>query len=361
MINNQDYYKVLGVDKKSTPDEIKKAYRKLAMKYHPDRNPDNKEAADKFKEINHAFSILGDPAKRSQYDLYGIDDSNYNKADYHQSGSFNSSDCSDLGDIFRQFFGYSSYSSKRSPGEDINVILKLSLDEFAAGVKKTFKYQVKTTCENCNGVGGFDEKKCISCEGSGRQGFLGQMTCGYCNGVGSTYTKKCNKCYGNKFYLENETITVDIKPGQSSAQVKQKGHKNYKGCNTRGDLYLNIELLTHELFSLDQNYNLYLTIEIDLISSLIGCNVKVPLLLNKTQTINIPPLFFTDKDKFILKRSGLPIYRAGYTGYTDLYFLVKIKPGTLTNEITQELIKNRTKITGASDMQITYKKTNIKV
>ena len=269
MANKRDYYEVLGVGKNAGNDEIKKAYRKVAMQHHPDRNPGDKAAEEKFKEAAEAYEILSDSEKKAQYDRYGHAGVSGNGRGYRGSGMNTEDIFSQFGDIFGEdifgnFFGGGGKSrtqrSRGIRGSNLRVKLKLTFEEIAKGVTKNIKVKKYVTCNSCGGSGAKDKgsiQTCNTCGGSGQvrrvsNTFLGQMqtvtTCPACNGEGSTVTAKCTTCRGEGRQYSEETVSIDIPAGvQEGMQLNigGKGNAGERG-GMPGDLIILIEEEPHK-------------------------------------------------------------------------------------------------------------------
>lgn len=338
----QDYYSILGINRDSSTDEIKKAYRKLAHQYHPDKNPGNKESEEKFKEINNAYQVLGDTQKRSQYDRFGVDPTTNSGAgasgfsgfggagnpggvqfDFGSGG--NSSPFEDLNDVFETFFGNGfngggtsrSQTSSRKKGIDLEMDLELTLEESAKGVDKSFNLKHKMTCDHCSGKGnepGSKVKTCPTCKGNGRvyqrvQTFFGvvqqEQTCPTCEGIGQIYEEKCKVCSGKGYNEKNEEIEVKIPVGVDTGdriRVTGKGEAGYKG-STPGDLYLNLNIKTNPKLKRD-GQNIISSINIDYFSLLLGTSITVYTVWGEVE-MKVPQLT-NPENKLKLKGKGMP-------------------------------------------------------
>lgn len=339
----QDYYSILGVNRDSSTDDIKKAYRKLAHQYHPDKNPGNKESEEKFKEINNAYQVLGDTQKRAQYDRFGVDPTTNtggagggfsgfegfggagNGGVQFDFGGTNGSPFEDLNDVFETFFGNGFGSTKasgtqassRKKGIDLEMDLELTLEESAKGVDKSFSLKHKMNCDHCTGKGnepGSKVKTCTTCKGSGRvyqrvQTFFGvvqqEQPCPTCEGVGQIYEEKCKVCHGKGYNEKTEQIEVKIPVGVESGdriRVTGKGQAGYKG-STPGDLYLNINI--KENSKLQRNgQNITSQIEVDYFKLLLGTTVNVYTVWGEVE-MKIPPLT-NPESNLKLKEKGMP-------------------------------------------------------
>lgn len=341
----RDYYEVLGVSKSATADELKKAYRKLAVKYHPDRNPDDKEAEEKFKEAAEAYDVLSDPQKRAKYDQFGhaaFDGSAGGGGGYY-SGGMNMEDIfSQFGDIFGNFgFGGGGFSSRRSSGgqrvnkgSDLRVRVKISLKDAATGVEKKLKVRKSVPCPSCGGTGAKDSssiKVCSSCNGSGYvtsvvDSIFGRMqqqtVCRQCGGRGKTITDKCNSCYGTGVKTDEAIVNVKIPAGvDNDMQVRVPGGGNAApNGGVSGDLYVQIEVEEDSQLQRDGSnliYHLYLTVP----EVILGTSVEVPTAEGSKLKINIEP--GTQPGKVLrLKGKGLPEVNSSVHG--DLLIRVDV-------------------------------------
>ena len=329
----RDFYEILGVKKSSSPDEIKKAYRKVAMQFHPDRNPGDKSAEDKFKEAAEAYEILSDTDKRSQYDRFGHQAFSPGRGGGGSyGGGMNMDDIfSQFGDIFGDgspfgsFFGGGGQSNRRSSGgrsrgvrgSNLRVKLKLNFEEIAKGTSKTIKVKKYVPCSTCNGNGAKDKNStqtCSSCNGSGQvrrvqQTFLGQMqtvtTCPTCNGEGSTITHKCSSCKGEGRVYGEDTVTIDIPAGvQEGMQLSLsgKGNAGERG-GAAGDLIVLIEEEAHPQLHRD-GLNVAFDLHISIPDAVFGIQVEVPTIDGRAK-IKIPPGTQSGKI-FRLKGKGFP-------------------------------------------------------
>lgn len=307
MAQKRDYYEILGVSKSSSEDEIKKAYRKMAVKYHPDKNPDNKEAEEKFKEAAEAYEVLSNSKKKSQYDRFGHAGMGGAAGGGFGGGGMNMEDIfSQFGDIFGgadespfgSFFngGRSGGGRRQRRGTDLRIKLKLNLEEIANGIEKKIKVKRHVACKSCAGNGsknGTDLKSCGTCQGSGQvrqvqQTMLGQMvtssTCPHCSGEGKTVGSKCGDCFGEGRVLEEEIIPIKIPAGVSNdmqLSMSNKGNVPPRG-GVAGDLLIVIEEEAHELLHRDGNnviYDLY----VNFVDAALGTSVEVPTIGGKAK------------------------------------------------------------------------------
>lgn len=346
----RDYYDVLGVSKDSSADEVKKAYRKLAMKYHPDRNEGDSEAETKFKEASEAYGILSDSEKRAKYDRYG-------NAAFDGSGGFGGgsggagfSDFGDLGDIFGSFFGGgSSRSSRRdTSGSDLRYNLEITLEEAAFGVEKEIEYRRKGKCNVCNGTGGkpdSDKHTCTKCNGTGeiktiQRSLFGQFvnveTCSECDGKGKVYKEKCTACHGTGVDKEKIKKKVKIPAGVDSGQkVRLRGFGEAgESGGEFGDLYIYIYVKEHEIFERVDN-NIVCELPITYARATLGGEIDVPTLDGNIK-MKIPA--GTQNSKvFRLREKGITSAR-GY-GRGDQLVKVIVEIPTNLNEKQKNLLK----------------------
>ncbi len=331
----RDYYEVLGVSKGAGKDELKKAYRKMAIKYHPDKNPDNKEAEQKFKEAAEAYEVLSNDQKRQRYDQFGH--AGVGGAAGGGAGGFNM----DMDDIFSHFgdiFGFGGSRSRGggrrvARGSNLRIRVKLTLDEIANGVEKKLKVKKHVSCNTCNGSGAAspsDVKNCTTCHGTGQvtriaNTILGQMqtasSCPSCGGKGKTITKKCTSCYGEGVVQAEEIVEVNIPAGVSEGmQLSVSGRGNApRGGGINGDLLIVIEEKEHaELIRHDNDllYNLNISVP----DAILGIAVEIPTLNGK---VKVKIEAGTQSGKILrLRGKGLPDVQ-GY-GHGDLLVRVNI-------------------------------------
>ena len=347
----RDYYEILGVSKSAEEKEIKKAYRKVAMKFHPDKNPDNKEAEEKFKEAAEAYEVLSDADKKARYDRFGH--AGMGQQGGFSGGSMNMDDIFEqFGDIFgggggspfESFFGGGGGRSRGrgTRGSNLRIKVALTIEEIGKGVKKKIKVKKQIGCDTCGGSGAKDKSSvqtCGTCGGSGyvrqiKSTFLGQMqttgVCPTCTGSGSSITAHCSTCKGEGRTYKDETIEIEIPAGvEEGMQLSVRGKGNAgKAGGSAGDLLVNIAEKPHEDFSRDgQNiiYDLYLNFA----DAALGTSIEVPTLTSKVK-IKVPAGTQSGKI-FRLRGKGLPSVQS--YGYGDQLIHVNIwTPKTLTKE-----------------------------
>ena len=305
-MSKRDYYDVLGVTKSSSADEIKKAYRKLAMQHHPDRNPGNAEAEKKFKEASEAYEILGDAQKKQQYDQFGHNAFGQGGAGAGPFGQgfdgFGGFSSDMFSDIFSDFFGGGGAGRQQKPnmsqpGNDVRYDLSISLEEAFAGVAKTISYHIHDKCKSCDGVGAKDKKdvqECVTCRGQGRirmqQGFfMIEQTCQSCNGAGKTIKNPCASCRGQGRIYQQKTTTVNIPAGIEEGvrvRVPGQGEAGLRGGKS-GDLYVYITIQPHKLFKRVKN-DLICAIPVPMVDCALSCEIEVPLIEGGVQKAFIP-------------------------------------------------------------------------
>lgn len=301
-MSKRDYYEVLGVSRNASEDEIKKAYRKLAIKYHPDKNPDDKSAEDKFKEAAEAYEVLSNPDKKRKYDQFGH--AGMGGGSGFSGGGMNMEDIfSNFGDVFGGAFGFGgggqSSGRRVNKGTNLRIKVKLTLEEIAEGAHKKIKVNKYKSCGTCNGSGaqGGSYSNCSHCQGTGRvtrvtNTFLGQMatqsTCPHCGGEGRTISNKCNTCFGDGIVRGEEVIELDIPAGvENDMQLSVRGKGNAGPRNgINGDLIIVIEEIPHESFS-REGVNLYHDLHLSFMDVALGTNVEIPILGGKAK-VNIP-------------------------------------------------------------------------
>jgi molecular chaperone DnaJ len=358
-VAKRDYYDILGVNKSASKDEIKKAYRTTAFKYHPDKNPGDKVAEEKFKEASEAYSVLSDDKKKTNYDQFG-------HAAFESGGGggqgFGGFDASSFSDIFEDFFsdftGGSRSSSRRSSsnrGNDLRYDLSISLEEAYKGLDKKINYTTYKKCSSCKGSGAEPGSKpitCDYCDGRGKirsnQGFFTiQQTCPQCNGYGETISKSCSACRGNGKTQSNENVSVKIPKGVDDGtriRLAGKGEAGSKGAGS-GDLYLFISVQNHSLFKRSEE-NLFFELPISFADAALGTTIEVPCIDGSKVKVKIPA--GTQHGKQLrLKEKGMPILKRSAFG--DLYIrIIPEVPVSLTKrqkEILEEFkVLEETKI-----------------
>ncbi len=323
--NKRDYYEVLGVKKDATTDEIKKAYRKNAMKYHPDRNPGNKEAEEKFKEVGEAYEVLSDETKRQRYDQFGFAgvDPNFGAGaggPGYGGGFGGFGDFGDLGDIFGEFFGGGSRrgSAQNAPrrGENVMARLELTFEEAAFGCEKEVAAQRIENCAACNGTGSADGviETCQQCRGTGQirtvQNFMGMQmqsstTCPSCNGRGKVIKNPCNTCKGKGKVRRTKRVKVKIPAGVDAGQSVRVRGEGCVGSNggVSGDLLVEIYIKRHPIFTREDN-DVLCEVPITFTQAALGAEIEVPTLDGRVK-FDLPEGTQTGKE-FVLRDKGIP-------------------------------------------------------
>lgn len=352
-MSQRDFYEILGVDKSASDDEIKKAYRKLAMKYHPDRNPDNQEAEEKFKEIQRAYAVLSDAEQKSRYDQFG-----HAGIDPNQMGGGFGGAGFDFSDIFSQVFGGAAGGAARSyRGEDLRYDLRITLEEAAAGVKKQITIPAHEECDVCRGSGakaGTSPETCPDCGGSGtihiRQAiFQLQQTCVKCHGRGKIIKDPCMKCRGVGQVRTSRTLEVNIPAGIDNGQAIRLTGQGGAGAQgaPAGDLLVYIVIAAHDTFERDGR-DLHCELYIPMTVAALGGEVETPTLTGKAK-ITIPPGTQTGK-RLRLRGKGISALRGSTPG--DLYCHIRVEtPINLTDRQKELLREFETISTGVQRSQ----------
>ena len=353
-MSKQDYYKTLGVNKSSSDGEIKQAYRKKAMKYHPDRNKDDKQAEKKFKKINEAYYVLKDKEKKTQYDQFG------HQAFEHGGAGFKDVDFGGgFSDIFEEMFGdfdddvgsifgggrRSGKTNTKEYGADLRYDMEVSLEEIFSGKKIIIHVPTKIKCETCNGNGYEADSKpetCPTCKGHGAvrasQGFFTiQQTCPDCRGEGQVIKNPCNLCSGTGRVDKKKSLSVEIPAGVEDGtriRLSGEGEAGYQG-GPSGDLYIFIKEKPHSIFKRDVE-NLYCKAPIPMIDATIGGSIKVPTLDGSVVKVKIPSGTQSGSN-FRLSNKGLPRFRQSGNG--DLYLEAFVETPVNLSSSQKDLLK----------------------
>lgn len=338
---SKNYYEILGVPKTASQAQIKKAYRKLAMKYHPDRNQGDVTAKEKFQEIAHAYDILGDETKRSRYDQHGP--SGESMGYDNSQENFNQGDFSSIfEEIFRRAGGSANqgYAAQPEDGENIYKHITIPLEDVAVDTEKTIIYSVRRKCKKCDGKGGLKVRQCPVCNGSGKyktMGFISFVTaCHQCSGWGTITDLKCDRCYGKTTEDVRETLTVKIPAGiheKYNIRVSNKGHDGAHGSRP-GDLFVNVAVAKHAIFTRVGD-NLHKTLHISLLTACLGGIVEVQDLEKNILKIKIKPET-QNGALYKISKHGLKQINSNTKG--DLICTVQVDvPVNLTNEQEQKL------------------------
>jgi molecular chaperone DnaJ len=344
----KDYYNILEIDREATKEDIKKSYRKLAMKYHPDKNPDDKESEEKFKDISEAYSVLSDDNKKSRYDQFGSVDgfeSGFNMDDF--MGGFNINDIfGGFGDVFGGGVGNPFGRRRVNRGQDLRTNLDITLLEVRDGTNKDIKYKRQVKCNDCDGYGG-EHTTCSSCDGLGKvqttqRTILGSMTtmadCHVCSGSGYIITDQCTSCIGTGVIDKVEELNINIPKGVNTGdrfKVGGKGNSPFRPCKGGifGDLIINLSVEDNVNLERKDN-NLSYNLNLSMTSLLLGDNVEIPTLESNVK-ITIKPLSKIG-DVLRLKGKGVSNQR-GIIG--DLFIVVSVETPSELSEEEEKLLK----------------------
>ena len=359
MAEKRDYYEVLGVNKNATDDELKKAFRKMAKKYHPDANPNNKkEAEEKFKEVNEAYETLSDPQKRKMYDQFGFNGpqgfggqgaGQGGYYSYTSNGFDGFSGFGDFGDIFSSFFsgfgGSSGRSNRNGPkrGRDLRHDLEITFEEAYSGIKKEFVINRDEKCTTCNGSGaksGTNPVTCPNCHGTGQvtqvqNTILGQMqttrTCSECHGTGKIIKEPCTTCRGKGTVRKQAKVTINIPAGIDDNQtliLKKEGEPGERG-GENGDIYVTVHLKRHSIFTRKDN-NVLCDIPITITQATLGAELEIPMVDGEKVKYKIPEATQTGT-RFTIRNKGFKAINGNWQG--DFIFTVNVQtPKKLTKE-----------------------------
>ena len=344
----KDYYEVVGVSKSADDKEIKKAYKRLAMKYHPDRNQGDKDAEDKFKEVKEAYEILTDAQKRAAYDQYGhaaFEQGGMGGGGGFGGGGFGGADFGDIfGDVFGDIFGGGRRLQRAARGADLRYNIELTLEEAVRGVTKEIRIPTLETCDKCHGSGakeGTEPQECPTCHGMGqvqmRQGFFAvQQACPTCHGRGKIIKDPCSKCHGHGRVERYKTLSVKIPAGMDSGdriRLTGEGEAGEMGAPA-GDLYVEVHVRQHNIFERDGS-NLYCEVPIGFTVAALGGEIEVPTLDGRVK-LKIPAETQTGK-LFRMKGKGVRPARGGMQG--DLMCRVVVETPVKLSEKQKELLR----------------------
>jgi molecular chaperone DnaJ len=351
----RDFYEILGVAKGASEEDIKKSYRKLAMKYHPDRNPDNKEAEEKFKEVKEAYEMLSNPEKREAYDRYGhagVDPNGMGGGGFGGAGGFGDA----FGDIFGDIFGGGARGGRGGGGPqvyrgaDLRYNLEITLEQAAGGFDTTIRVPSWDKCDTCHGSGakpGTQPVTCSTCAGHGQvrmqQGFFSiQQTCPKCHGSGKIIPEPCAACGGAGRIKRNKTLEVKIPAGIDNGMRIRSSGNGEPGSNggPPGDLYVEIHIKPHEVFQREGD-DLHCEMPISFVKAALGGEIEVPTLGGKV-SFTIPEGTQTGKT-FRLKGKGIKGVRSGYSG--DLFCHVVVETPVKLTDKQKDLLKEFERLT----------------
>ncbi|MAI62920.1 MAG: molecular chaperone DnaJ [Micavibrio sp. TMED27] len=350
---SKDYYKILGVEKSADAAELKKAYRKLAMKFHPDQNKDNPEAEAKFKEINEAYDILKDEQKRAAYDQYGTAafDGSMGAGGFGGGGGGGFGGAGAFSDIFEDMFGdFMGGGGGRGRGgpqrgSDMQYTMEISMEDAFKGKEVKIKIPVNDTCDKCGSSGAEDGEsaaKCSTCDGAGRirqqQGFFTvERTCPTCNGKGQIIKNPCKACHGQGRVKKNKTLKIKVPPGVDTGRrirLSGEGEAGVQG-GPKGDLYVLIAVKPHRLFKRD-GANLFCRVPITVTKAALGGDVEVPTIEGKSAKVSIPEGTQTGQT-FRLKGKGMAILNSDSRG--DLYIETFVETPVNLDKKQKDLLK----------------------
>ncbi len=353
-MTKRDYYEILGVRKDVNESELKKAYRGQAIKFHPDKNPDNKEAEEKFKEASEAYEVLKDPKKRQMYDQFGHDGL---KGSGFQGFSGFDDIFSSFGDIFGDFFGFEGGGGRGrgrggpQRGDSLRYDLQISFMDAVQGIETNIEFEKYVSCGQCSGSGakkGTSAATCPDCRGSGQvvrsQGFFSiQTTCGRCHGKGSVIKEKCKECYGHGKIAEKRKVSVKVPAGVdtgSKLRLTGEGGEGVKG-GPAGDLYVIIHVKPHNIFKRNGN-DVYSDVDVSFAQAALGAEIEIPS-LDGTGKLHVPPGTQTH-DVFKMEGAGISHLR-GY-GRGDQIIQVIVRTPQKISDRERELLQELADIRG---------------
>jgi len=336
MAAKRDYYEILGVPRNASDQEIKSAYRKLALKHHPDRNPGDRQAEERFKEAAEAYGVLGDPDKRHRYDVYG------HAGVGSTGGGFDPTIFADFSDILGDFFGFGDlFGRRRGPrrGADLRYNLEISFEEAAFGTETQIRIPRAETCSSCSGSGaapGTQPRTCPTCGGSGQvtfqQGFFSvARTCGHCRGSGRIVTERCKTCDGHGQVPVERTLQIKVPPGVdngSQLRITGEGEPGPAG-GPPGDLYVVLRVADHAFFKRDGT-DLFCEVPVSVPQAALGAHLEIPTLEGGKTKLHVPE---GTQSGTVLKIRGQGVSQLGGRGRGDLHVLVRVVvPKKLTAE-----------------------------
>ena len=343
----QDYYELLDVHKNASDTEIKKAYRKMAIQFHPDKNPGNKEAEERFKEVSEAYEVLSDPQKRAQYDQFG----HAGVSGGGFSGGFGFGGASPFGDIFGDIFGGGRQRGRGQRGDDLQYNLEISFEEAAFGVETSIDVPYAKRCDTCGGNGakpGTEPKTCPSCRGAGQvrfqQGFFSvSKTCSQCNGEGRIVETPCSSCRGTGTIKDKKTLSVKIPAGVETGnrlKLSGEGGQGIKGGGN-GDLYVYITVREHSIFTRENN-DVICEIPVSFTQAALGCEIEIPTLDGQV-SMKVPEGTQSGRI-FRLRGKGIPSLQG--RGRGDQMAIVRVETPANLNKKQRELLEEFARISG---------------
>lgn len=364
-MSEKDYYQLLEVDKNASADDIKRSFRKLAMKYHPDRNPDDKEAEQRFKEINEAYEVLKDEQKRAAYDRYGHQAFQNSMGGGNPFGGgfgFNAEDLSDLfSNVFNDFMGGGMRSNSRGGpkrGEDLSYSLEISLEEAFTGIEKDITIRTTDTCEKCSGHGtanGETAPVCDMCHGSGKvrtqQGgfFVFETVCPKCRGEGRVVKDKCSECRGDGVVRVEKSLKIKVPAGvedNTRMRISGAGQAGKNG-GAKGDLYIFINIKNHKLYERNGK-DLYTSVPVSMVCAALGGKVEIPGIDGQKVEVSISNGAQTG-DKLRIKNEGMSIMSSDKRG--DLFVILKVVTPTNLTTRQKELLEEFRDLSGDDNCQ----------
>jgi molecular chaperone DnaJ len=351
-MSKRDYYEVLGCDRNASADELKKAYRKLAMQYHPDRNPDDESASDKFKELNEAYDVLKDEQKRAAYDRFGhaaFDGGGRGGGGFADFGFGGGGGGGGFSDLFEEMFGDFMGGGRRGQssgrGADLRFNMEISLEDAFAGKTATVTVPSSAPCDTCNGTGGKDGSQpvtCSTCHGHGKvrmqQGFFTvERTCPTCQGQGRVIKDPCKVCGGQGRVRKDKTLQVQVPAGVEDGtriRLSGEGEAGMRGAPP-GDLYIFLTVAQHRLFQRD-GANIYVRVPIPMVTAALGGSIDVPTIEGKLTKVTIPPGTQTG-NQFRLKGKGMSVLRSPARG--DMFIQATVETPVNLTKRQEELLR----------------------
>lgn len=347
----QDYYHILGVNKDASDDVLKKAYRKLAMQYHPDRNPGDKEAEKKFKEVSEAYEVLKDGNKRAAYDRYGHAAFEQGAGAGGFEGFSEAGNFSDIfGDIFGDFMGAGRSGRRQKAaakqGSDLRYNLEITLKEAFLGKQQKINFTTAMACDSCHATGSKDGKgahACTQCGGAGKirmqQGFFAiERTCGSCGGAGEMIKNPCSKCSGEGRIRKEKNLSITIPEGVEEGtriRIASEGEVGIRGGQA-GDLYIFITITPDEFFKRD-NHDLHCNVPVKMSTAILGGSIEVPVIDGSKAKVAIPE-GTQNQDTFRLRSKGMTVLRSGGRR-GDMYIHIHIETPVKISKKQKELLK----------------------
>jgi len=356
-MTKRDYYEVLGVARTAPAEEIKRAYRQMALKHHPDRNPGNREAEERFKEAAEAYSVLGDPGKRTTYDRFGLD--GLRGEGFTGFSGFDASIFGDFEDILGSLFGFGDIFGVRGrrrsaaqQGRDLALELEITLEQAASGVEKEINLNRAEHCPECHGSGiapGTRKAECPTCHGRGQlryqQGFFAvSRTCSTCRGAGEVITSPCRNCHGSGRIKQKQKITIRVPAGVedgSRLRIGGQGEAGGAGADP-GDLYVVVRVAKHSFFEREES-NLFCQISISFAQAALGASVVVPGLDQESEVLKVPPGTQAGA-VFRLKGRGIKDLHSHRRG--DIYVKVQVKTPENLSKDEKALLRRLAELRG---------------